>query len=40
MGDHDRTPLHWHNTDEVLVFREIDGYGFARVDGEEHKIET
>ena len=40
MGDHHRTPLHWHDTEEVLVFLEVDGDGFARVGDEEHKIET
>jgi quercetin dioxygenase-like cupin family protein len=39
MGDHHRTPLHWH-TEEVLVFLEVDGDGFARVGDEEYKIET
>ena len=37
MGDHHRTPLHWHDTEEVLVFLEVDGDGFARVGDEEHK---
>jgi len=32
--------LHWHDTEEVLVFLEVDGDGFARVGDEEHKIET
>ena len=40
MGDHHRTPLHWHDTEEVLVFLEVDGDGFARVGDEEHKIES
>jgi mannose-6-phosphate isomerase-like protein (cupin superfamily) len=40
MGDHHRTPLHWHDTEEVLVFLEVDGDGFARVGDEEYKIET
>src|SRR5437016_9492042 len=31
MGDHHRTPLHWHDTEEVLVFLEVDGDGFARL---------
>jgi len=26
-----RTPLHWHDTEEVLVFLEVDGDGFARL---------
>ena len=33
-------PLHWHDTEEVLVFLEVDGDGFARVGEEEHKIES
>ena len=40
MELHQRTPLHWHDTEEVLVFLEVDGDGFARVGDEEFKIET
>jgi quercetin dioxygenase-like cupin family protein len=40
MADHHRTPLHWHDTEEVVVFLEVDGDGFARVGDEEYKIET
>jgi len=40
MEDHQRTPLHWHDTEEVLVFLEVTGDGFARVGDEEFKIET
>ena len=32
-----QTPLHWHDTEEVLVFLEVDGDGFARVGDEEYK---
>jgi quercetin dioxygenase-like cupin family protein len=35
-----RTPLHWHDTEEVLVFLEVDGDGFARVGDQEYKIES
>jgi mannose-6-phosphate isomerase-like protein (cupin superfamily) len=35
-----RTPLHWHDTEEVLVFLEVDGDGFARLGDEEYKIES
>jgi quercetin dioxygenase-like cupin family protein len=40
MEHHQRTPLHWHDTEEVLMFLEVDGDGFARVDDEEFKIES
>ena len=40
LGDHQRTRLHWHDTEEVLIFVEVDGDGFARVGDEEYKIET
>ena len=40
LRDHQRTPLHWPDTEEVLVFLEVDGDGFARVGDEEYKIET
>jgi quercetin dioxygenase-like cupin family protein len=35
-----RTPLHWHDTEEVLVFLEVDGDAFARLGDEEYKIEN
>jgi mannose-6-phosphate isomerase-like protein (cupin superfamily) len=35
-----RTPLHWHDTEEVLVFLEVDGDGFARLGDEEYKIKS
>ena len=40
LGDYQRTPLHWHDTEEVLVFLEVDGDGFARVGDEEYKVEN
>jgi len=40
MSGQQRTPLHWHDTEEVLTFLEIDGDGFARVGDEEYKIES
>ena len=38
MEHHQRTPLHWHDTEEVLMLLEVDG--FARVGDEEIKIES
>ena len=38
--DQQKTPLHWHDTEEVLVFLEIDGDGFARVGDKDYKIEN
>lgn len=35
-----RMPLHWHDTEEVLMFLEVDGDGFARVGDEEFKMES
>jgi mannose-6-phosphate isomerase-like protein (cupin superfamily) len=40
MEHHQRTPLHWHDTEEVLMFLEVDGDGFARVGDEEFQIES
>jgi len=40
MEHHQRTPLHWHDTEEVLMFLEVDGDGFARFGDEEFKIES
>jgi mannose-6-phosphate isomerase-like protein (cupin superfamily) len=40
MEHHQRTPLHWHDTEEILMFLEVDGDGFARVGDEEFKIES
>lgn len=40
LKDHQRTPLHWHDTEEVLMFLEVDGDGFARVGDQEYTIET
>ena len=40
MQDHQRTPLHWHDTEEVLIFLEVEGDGFALIGGEEFKIES
>ena len=40
MEHHQRTPLHWHDTEEVLVFLKVEGDGFARIGDEEIKIET
>jgi quercetin dioxygenase-like cupin family protein len=40
LKDQQRTPLHWHDFEEVLVFLEVDGDGFARVGDEEYKIES
>ena len=40
MEHHQRTPLHLHDTEEVLVFLEVDGDGFARVGDEEYKVEN
>jgi mannose-6-phosphate isomerase-like protein (cupin superfamily) len=40
MQDHQRTPLHWHDTEEVLIFLEVEGDGFALIGDEEFKIES
>jgi mannose-6-phosphate isomerase-like protein (cupin superfamily) len=40
MQHHQRTPLHWHDTEEVLVFLEVDGDGFARIGDDDMKIES
>jgi hypothetical protein len=31
MEHHQRTPLHWHDTEEVLMFLEVDDAGYARL---------
>src|SRR5882724_13176072 len=40
LKDQQRTPLHGHDNEEVLVFLEVDGDGFVRVGDKEYKIES
>jgi len=40
MENYHGTPLHWHDTEKVLIFLEVDGEGFARVGDEEFQIES
>jgi mannose-6-phosphate isomerase-like protein (cupin superfamily) len=35
-----RAPLHWHDTEEILVFLDVNGDGFVRLGEEEYKVET
>jgi mannose-6-phosphate isomerase-like protein (cupin superfamily) len=35
-----RAPLHWHDTEEILVFLDVEGDGFVRLGEEEYKVET
>ena len=35
-----RAPLHWHDTEEILVFLLVDGEGYVRVGDQEYRVET
>jgi mannose-6-phosphate isomerase-like protein (cupin superfamily) len=38
--DKRRTPLHWHDVEEVLVFQEVDGDAFVRIGDRDYRLES